>query len=84
MSSVRRKIMPLKLKLTVYKILIFQFLNLNNSNKNVSNSNKEFFILKTFGFYNDIFSKNNSLFKYLKNLKNKNLFNFYLNINTIH
>ena len=73
--------MPLKLKMTVYRMSLFTFLFFNEISYNV-NIKKNFFLKKNNSYHFDIFSKNNSLFKYLKKLKKGNIFRVYLNINT--
>lgn len=83
LSMIRKIFIPLNLKLSVYKLIIFYFLNFNVKVKTICN-NKNFFFLKNNFYYTDIFSKNNLLFNYIKNIKYKNLFNTFLNINSIH
>jgi len=80
---IRKIFIPLNLKLSVYKLTIFYFLNFNVKIKTICD-NKNFFFLKNNFYYTDIFSKNNLLFSYIKNIKYKNLFNTFLNINSIH
>jgi len=80
---IRKKYIPLNLKLNVFKLAIFCFFNFGTKTK-IIDDKKNFFFLKNNSYYMDIFSKNNILFKYIKNIKNKNLFNIFLNINSIH
>jgi len=83
LSIIRKIYIPLNLKLSVYKLAVFRFLNFSIKTKTIGD-NKNFFFLKNNFYYTDIFSKNNILFNYIKNIKNKNLFNIFLNINSIH
>ena len=83
LSFIRKIFMPLKLKLSVYKLNIFFFV-LTNTNIFLINDSKNYYFLKNNNFYFDVFSKNNSLFSYLKKMNRKNLFANYININSIH
>jgi len=83
LSVIRKRFIPSNLKLSVYKLYIFYFNNFNIGVK-ITNNNKNYFFFKNNSYYVDIFSKNNVVFNYLKNIKNKNLFNIFLNINSVH
>ena len=83
LSFIRKIFMPLKLKLSVYKLSIFSFSSTSINNYIIYN-NKNYYFLKNNNFYFDVFSKNNSLFWYLKKLNKKNLFINYISINSIH